>query len=58
MASNSAQCWAFAFRGYCRILLALGAVPGVGWKAAAVFTACIPVRLRQQAARAYLGSRD
>lgn len=53
MASKADCYWSLAFRGYCRLLLALGAIPGIGWSAAQALRCCIPHRLRQRAARAY-----
>jgi hypothetical protein len=53
MASRTNCSWSFAFRGYCRLLLALGAIPGIGWSAAEALRCCIPARLRQRAALAY-----
>ena len=51
MASRSDFLWSMAFRGYCRLLISLGAIPGLGWALADAFKGCLPARLRQRAAR-------
>jgi len=56
MTSNADRYWALAFRVYCRVILALGSIPGFGWKAADAFSACIPGHLRRRAALAYQAS--
>ena len=53
MASRTDSCWSLAFRSYCCLALALGAIPCIGWNAAEALRCCIPARLRQRAARAY-----
>lgn len=54
MSSITDRCWAVVFVGYSRALLALGLIPGIGWKVADAFQACVPAYLRQRGARAYL----
>jgi len=57
MASRSNLIWSVAFRGYCRLLIALGAIPGLGWALADAVRGCLPLCFRKRGARAFLGLR-